>query len=112
MPLTYDDIPGSWGVYSRGWPEIKGDVAFDMYVFANCYISIPYGSYVLMSQRGKYGDKETCLRVEYEHLAQLKADFERAGKPTSDESVAYREKHGKKDEWGRRTRAPIGLDAK
>ncbi len=99
------DTPGSWGTASKGWPEIKGDDAFNMYVFANCLVTIPYGSYVLMAQAGRYGDKVSRLRVQAEHIKQLKADFERAGRPSAEVSMAYRDKHGGKDSWGRRTNA-------
>jgi hypothetical protein len=101
------DTPGSWGPASKGWPEIRGDIAYDMYVFANCVKSIPYGSYVLMSQRGSYGAKESMLRVHAEYLEQLLADFKRCGEPSSDVSVARREKYGKLDSWGNREAAPM-----
>ena len=32
---------GSWGCMSHSWPGIKGDEAYDMYVFANCAPSGP-----------------------------------------------------------------------
>lgn len=63
MPLTYDDIPGSWGVYSQGWPSTY-EHAHAKYVFANKSHVIPYGSYVLM-------DSDTdrpYLRVETTEL--------------------------------------------
>jgi len=101
------DTPGSWGAASNGWPEIRGDKAYDMYVFANCYVSIPYGSYVLMGQRERYGAKESCLRVHYEHTEQLLADFKRAGEPTPAISIAHRERYGKKDGWGCRMQVTI-----
>lgn len=84
------DEPGSWGRMSEGWPYIKGDGAYDMYVFANCAPSIPYGSYVLMSQRGHYGAKESRLRVHKDHIDQLRVDFQAAGAPTSNESIRRR----------------------
>jgi hypothetical protein len=101
------DTPGSWGPASDGWPEIRGDVAYDMYVFASCIESIPYGSYVLMSRRGHYGDTKSMLRVHFEYKEKLERDFERAGRPNSDDSVARREKYGKKDYWGNREKAPL-----
>jgi hypothetical protein len=103
------DTPGSWGPASSGWPEIRGDEAYDMYVFANCVQSIPYGSYVLMSQKGHYGAKESMLRVHFEYLKQLKADFKQCGKPSSEVSIARREKYGKKNQWGNREHAPLWI---
>ena len=100
------DEPGSWGPASNGWPGIRGDHAYDMYVFANCVDTIPYGSYVLMSQKGEYGDKVSYLRVHPDHIKQLKADFKAAGKPNSDESVSRREQTGKLRRDGLRESAP------
>ena len=94
--ITDYDEPGSWGRMSNGWPGIKGDDAYVMYVFANCAPSIPYGSYVLMDQRGKYNAKESYLRVHPDHVDQLHADFKAAGSPTVDESVRRRGKVAKK----------------
>lgn len=64
MPLTYDDVPGSWGVYSQGWPSTF-EHAHAKWVFANKSNKlIPYGSYVLMDS-----DKERPhLRVESQEL--------------------------------------------
>lgn len=69
------DEPGSWGRMSDGWPGIRGDEALAMYVFANRSEAIPYGSYVLMSERGKYGATESYLRVHADHIDTLKAAF-------------------------------------
>lgn len=88
------DEPGSWGRMSNGWPGIRGDEAYAMYVFANCIQSIPYGSYVLMSEKGAYGAKESYLRVYADHIDQLKTDFEYCGKPSAVDSIARREKYG------------------
>lgn len=100
------DEPGSWGRASDGWPSITGDDAYAMYVFANCIQSIPYGSYVLMSQRGKYEATESRLRVHAGCIDQLRADFIAAGKPTPDESVARRNEFGKLNSTGNRESAP------
>ncbi len=89
---------GSWGRMSNGWPCIRGKNAYDMYVFANCIHSIPYGSYVLMV--------ESCLRVHSDYIEKLKADFKAAGKLTADESVARREKFGRLRPDGLREHAP------
>lgn len=84
------DEPGSWGRMSEGWPGINGDEAYDMYVFANCTGAIPYGSYVLMSQRGAYGAKESYLRVSENHIDRLRSAFKKAGKPSADVTVKAR----------------------
>jgi hypothetical protein len=91
--------PGSWARMSEGWPGIRGDDAYNMYVFANCAPSVPYGSYVLMSERGKYGAEESYLRVHAEHIDRLIADFEGADKPKADESVRRRNNARKADRW-------------
>jgi hypothetical protein len=101
---VYDE-PESWGRMSEGFPEIKGDVAYDMYVFANCVETIPYGSYVLMSERGR-GDTESCLRVHGQYIEQIKADFLAAEKPNACTSMAHREKYGKLRPDGLREKAP------
>jgi NTP pyrophosphatase (non-canonical NTP hydrolase) len=76
---NYDE-PGSWGRMSEGWPEIHGDIALAMYALAVQSKVIPYGSYVLVSERGKYGAKESCLRVHPEHIKELKLAYE-TGRP-------------------------------
>lgn len=101
------DTPGSWGPASKGWPEIKGDEAYSMYVFANCIQSVPYGSYVLIAQRGQYGASESVLRVHARHLERLKSDFERAGEPDAATSIARRERYGKPNTFGNKEAAPL-----
>lgn len=93
------DEPGSWDRMSKGWPEIKGDDAPAMYVFANCAPTIPYGSYVLISEKGKYGATKSCLRVHPVHIGRLRADFDAAGRPSGDESVRRRGSARKADRW-------------
>jgi hypothetical protein len=100
------DTPGSWGPASNGWPEIRGDVAYDMYVFANCIKSIPYGSYVLMSQRGRYNATESMLRVHADYKDKLEFDFKYCGCPNPEVSIARREKYGPKNQWGNHEHAP------
>lgn len=91
--------PGSWGRMSEGWPSVQGDDAYAMYVFANCVPSIPYGSYVLMSQRGQYGATESSLRVHPRHLDQLRTDFQAAGSPSREESIRRRGTDRKAHRW-------------
>src|SRR4029078_6181512 len=75
---------------SEGWPDVSGDVAYAMYVFANCAQTIPYGSYVLMDERGKYGATESRLRIHASHIDRLRADFAAAGSPEAAESIHRR----------------------
>jgi hypothetical protein len=81
------DEDGSWYRASEGWPSII-DRARDTYVFANCVESVPYGSYILIS--------DNCLRVHAEFINKLQVDFAAAGKPTQQESIARREAAGKR----------------
>lgn len=74
----------------EGWPEVTTN-ARDMFVFANCVETIPYGSYVLMH--------DSCLRVHPKHVEQLKKDFLAAGKPTSQESIDRRGGRLKAPKW-------------
>jgi hypothetical protein len=96
---TADDAPGLWGRMSEGWPGIQGDEAYAMYVFANCAPSIPYGSYVLISERGRYGATESYLRVHAKHIDQLRADFSAAGRPSREESVRRRGTADRASRW-------------
>lgn len=68
MSLEYDDIPGSWGTYSEGWP---GMVCKDQQEADRAFVAcsrekvVPYGSYVMVG---------LTLRVESdEYLPKLKA---------------------------------------
>ena len=93
------DEPGSWGRMSNGWPDIKGDEAYAMYVFANCAPTVPYGSYVLMDERGKYGATESCLRVHADHIDRLRTDFAAAGNPEAAESIRRRGSSRRAAKW-------------
>lgn len=49
MPLQYDDIPGSWGVYSSDWPSLRfrtEDGANRAFIACSKGRIVPYGSYV------------------------------------------------------------------
>lgn len=93
------DEPGSWNRLSAGWPDIEDDIAHDMYVFANCVVSIPYGSYVLISEKGMYGAEKSQLRVHPDHIDQLRADFAAGGNPPAKESVRRRGDARKASRW-------------
>jgi hypothetical protein len=48
-PLQYDDIPGSWGVYSANWPSISFDNQQDAdraFVACSKEKVVEYGRYV------------------------------------------------------------------
>ena len=66
MPLTYDDVPGSWGLASKNWPTLVSVSEADANrAFIACSKGkvVPYGSYV------KVGNE---LRIETpELLAEL-----------------------------------------
>lgn len=71
MPLSYDDIPGSWGVYSKDWPSIKFQdktSADRAYVACTKEHVVPYGSYVLMDNELRV-ETETYKQALKEHLA-------------------------------------------
>lgn len=93
------DEPGSWERISKGWAEIRGDAAYAMYVFANCAPTVPYGSYVLMGERGKHGAKESRLRVHADCIDQLREDFVAAGSPEAAESVRRRGRARRARKW-------------
>jgi hypothetical protein len=60
MPLTYDDIDGSWGIYSESWPKLMftTEEATDRaYIACTKAKIVPYGSFVRMERE---------LRVETE----------------------------------------------
>lgn len=98
--------PGSWAKGSDGWPGVYGTKAYDMFVFANCCESIPYGTYVLMRQEGKYGSMDSYLRVHPVLILQLKSGFVSAGSLAADQSIARREQYGEKRSDGLREHAP------
>lgn len=60
MPLVYDDVPGSWGRMSEGWPFIHDpDSEARKLVIQNKLV--PYGSYATV---GEYLRLETQEYVE------------------------------------------------
>ena len=66
MPLTYDDIPGSWGAYSRGWPSLTFRTADDARrAFIACTKTdlVPYGSYVLCDLELRFEVNEYRERI-------------------------------------------------
>ncbi len=89
------DEPGSWGRMSVGWPEVRGDRAYDLYVFSTQTGIIPYGSYVLVAHAGHYGDTESLFRAHAEHMPSLQAEFDAAGCPSATESIRRRKESGK-----------------
>jgi hypothetical protein len=78
MPLAYDDIPGSWGQMSEGWPETPYTPA--KWLLCTKADIVPYGSYVVVGAkqrpfrfadpeaRGGYDYSEAVIRVETEAL--------------------------------------------
>lgn len=79
MPLAYDDVPGSWGPQSEGWPETPYTPA-KMLLCTKAEI-VPYGSYVVVGNEYTYPHKRqpdgswydysnAVIRVETEALKQ------------------------------------------
>lgn len=67
MPLIYDDIPGSWGPASEGWPETPYTIG--KWLLCTKAHLVPYGSYVAVSPNyPSYED--AMIRIENEHLKQ------------------------------------------
>ena len=87
MPLTYDDIPGSWGVYSRDWPALEfgtKDEADRAFVACSLENVVPYGSYV------KVGNS---IRVENEvYKSKLAIHLIESPLKTADAVIAARRK--------------------
>lgn len=83
MPLEYDDILGSWGVYSKDWPALhckNKEEADRAFVACTKEHVVPYGSYV---QCG------LTLRVKIpEYLQKLKAHLEASPLKTATEVIA------------------------
>lgn len=62
MPLAYDDIPGSWAIYSKDWIAIHdptGDIR-QLVIKANL---VPYGSYVTVGEVLRVETIEQAERV-------------------------------------------------
>ena len=63
MPCTYDDIPGSWGTQSEGWPETPYTIG--KWLLCTKAKVVPYGSYVKMTPNYP-SDEGAVIRVENE----------------------------------------------
>lgn len=80
MPLAYDDVPGSWGHQSEGWPETPWTPG-KLLLCTKAEI-VPYGSYVIVGAKRNerkhkwdtetptYDYSEAMIRVESEALKQ------------------------------------------
>lgn len=66
-PLLTQDIE-SWADASKGWPEICSAEAEEMYVFAKRSADVPYGAYVLLTNKR--------LRVHPAYIAILRTKFD------------------------------------
>lgn len=76
MPLVYDDVPGSWGTQSNGWPETPYSVG--KWLLCTKAQVVPYGSYVVVGSKmvnGREDCTEAVIRVE---TPALKAKLEAA----------------------------------
>ena len=87
MPLTHDDIPGSWASYSVGWPTIHckdKEAARRAYVACTKEAVVPYGSFVLVGND---------LRVEsHSYLSKLQKHLEETKIKSSDEVIEIYER--------------------
>jgi hypothetical protein len=74
MPLVYDEVPGSWGEYSKDWPKIEfktEEEARVAYVLCHRVAKIPFGSYVLADfelrlETEAYADRVRMVLTEKE----------------------------------------------
>ena len=82
MPLQYDDIPGSWGQASKGWPRytaLNSDWAERAFIACSKEYVVPYGSYVAVG---------LDIRVEnLDYLAKLTEHMATARVEDTDEIV-------------------------
>ena len=71
MPLQYDDIPGSWGVYSKAWPSVQfytKEEADRAFVACTKEHVVPYGSYVVDHWIIRVETEELLVKLK-QHLA-------------------------------------------
>lgn len=61
MPLEYDDIPGSWGVQSEGWPSTPCTIG--KWLLCTKAGVVPYGSYVRVDDDLRVETKELLERL-------------------------------------------------
>jgi hypothetical protein len=52
VPLQYDDVPGSWGTQSEGWPSTP--YSMGKWLLCTKAKIVPYGSFVVVGATGKY----------------------------------------------------------
>ncbi len=64
MPLEYDDIPGSWGTQSEGWPSTP--YTMGKWLLCTKAAIVPYGSFVVAGSKGPYpyDYSEAVIRCE------------------------------------------------
>lgn len=61
MTLKYDDVPGSWGTQSQGWPETPFSIG--KWLLCTQARVVPHGSYVRID-KGWRDAPESVIRVE------------------------------------------------
>ncbi len=63
MPLVYDDVPGSWGTMSEGWPSTP----YTMGKLLLCTKAsvVPYGSYVVVGNTKKLTEAGNYMGYDY-----------------------------------------------
>jgi len=73
MPCVYDDVPGSWGEQSKGWPSTP--YTMGKWLLCTKANVVPYGSYVVIQPHYPKNDG-AYIRVETsEMLAKLEAVY-------------------------------------
>jgi hypothetical protein len=67
MALAYDDIPGSWGIYSKDWPYLRfssKDEVDRAFIACTKEHVVPYGSYVLVGNDIRCETEELKIALE------------------------------------------------
>lgn len=87
MPLTYDEIDGSWGHLSEGWPYLRFDTegqARRAFIACSKGRAVPYGSYVLVDL-----DLRVETQAQLENLRSYLAYADQVGRTTYDSLRAH-----------------------
>lgn len=63
MPLEYDNVDGSWGSQSEGWPSTPY-TAGKLLLCTKAHV-VPYGSYVVVGAKPIHGPGEAFAGYDY-----------------------------------------------
>lgn len=69
MPLAYDEIDGSWGVYSAAWPKLVMETEEEVDITCRKIImahkkDFPYGSYVTCGKELRLETQEMVEKMK------------------------------------------------